>query len=119
MAGVLAALVLLAAVVPNVDSGVKGTVTIGPTCPVQRVGDPNCGDKPYRATLKIVRARGGGLVKNFTSRADGRFTVHLATGRYLIERSRGGRLPSLQPVPVKVARHKFTRVAIRFDSGIR
>jgi len=106
-------------VVPNVDSGVKGTVTIGPTCPVQRVGDPNCNDKPYRATLKIVRARGGALVKDFSPRTDGRFTVHLAAGRYVIEPSRRARLPSLQPVPVKVVRHKFTRVAIRFDSGIR
>jgi hypothetical protein len=119
MAGVLAALVLLAAALPNVDSGVKGTVTIGPTCPVQRVGDPNCGDKPYRATLKIVRARGGRLVKDFSPRTDGRFTVHLAAGRYRIEPARAGRLPSLQPVTVNVARHKFTRVAIRFDSGIR
>jgi hypothetical protein len=119
MVGVVTALLLMVAAVPTVDSGVKGTVTIGPTCPVQRVGDPSCNDKPYRTTLKVVRARGGKLVKDFSSRADGRFTVHLTAGRYLIEQSRPGRLPRLQPVPVKVALHKFTRVAIRFDSGIR
>ena len=119
MPGVLAALVLLAASAPTVDSGARGVVTIGPTCPVQRVGDPNCADRPYAATLKVLRARDHTLVKKFGSRSDGRFVVHLRRGRYLIEKAGSGALPSLSPVTFSVARHRFTRVAVRFDSGIR
>ena len=29
-------------------SGIEGTVTIGPTCPVQRLDDPSCDDRPYQ-----------------------------------------------------------------------
>jgi hypothetical protein len=119
MASVLAALILLAASAQHVDSGVKGVVTIGPTCPVQRIGDPSCDDRPYQTTLSVVKARGGRLVKRFESRTDGRFRVHLEAGRYVIKPSRRGILPSLSPVPVKVARHRFTTVAVQFDSGIR
>ncbi|HTK33346.1 MAG TPA: hypothetical protein VL335_02235, partial [Candidatus Paceibacterota bacterium] len=36
------------------DSGVHGTVMLGPTCPVMRnPPDPSCADKPY-ATLVVV-----------------------------------------------------------------
>jgi hypothetical protein len=127
MAGVLAALVLLAASAAQVagasastvDSGARGVVTIGPTCPVQRVGDPNCADRPYAAALKVVRARDHSLVKKFSSRSDGRFVVHLRRGRYLIEKAGSGSLPSLAPVSFSVARHRYTRVAVRFDSGLR
>jgi len=119
MPGVLAALVLLAASAPTVDSGARGVVTIGPTCPVQRVDDPNCADRPYAAALKVVRARDHSLVKKLSSRSDGRFVVHLRRGRYLIEKAGSGALPSLSPVTFSVARHRFTRVAVRFDSGIR
>src|SRR4051794_13900306 len=119
MAGVVAALILLAASAQHVDSGVKGVVTIGPTCPVQRVGDPSCADRPYATTLKVVRARDHAFLKKFDSRSDGRFRVHLRRGRYLIEKVGRGALPSLAPVAVSVARHRFTRVAVRFDSGIR
>jgi hypothetical protein len=119
MAGVLAALVLLAASAPTVDSGARGVVTIGPTCPVERPGDPSCADRPYAAALKVVRARDHSLVKKFSSHSDGRFVVHLRRGRYAIEKAGSGRLPSLAPVSFSVARHRFTRIAVRFDSGIR
>jgi hypothetical protein len=37
----------------------------------------------------------------------------------VIKAARQRTLPSLAPVPVRVARHRFTTVSIRFDSGIR
>jgi hypothetical protein len=120
MVSVVAALVLLAAsTAHHVDSGVSGLVTIGPTCPVERPGDPSCRDRPYRASLEVVRRKSHVFVKGFASKGDGRFRVHLAPGRYLIEQERPGRLPSLAPLAVRVRAHRFTRVAIQFDSGIR
>ena len=119
MSGVVAALVTLVAAAGHVDSGARGVATIGPTCPVERPGDPNCRDKPYAAGLKVVRARDHSLVKRFTPHADGGFVVHLPGGRYLIEKTGSARLPSLSPVAVTVRAHRFTRVAVRLDSGIR
>lgn len=119
MAIIVAAILAVVAALHHADTGVKGLVTIGPTCPVERPGDPNCRDKPYRAALKLVRARGNTLVKTFASGSDGRFTVHVAAGRYLVEKAAPSRLPSLRPVAVTVTRHRFSRVAIQFDSGLR
>ena len=119
MSGVVLALVTLAAAAGHVDSGARGVATIGPTCPVERPGDPSCRDKPYRAGLKVVRARDRSLVKRFTPHADGSFVVHLVSGRYLIEKTGSARLPSLSPVAVAVRSHRFARVAVRLDSGIR
>jgi hypothetical protein len=119
MAGVLAALVTLAVAAGHVDSGVKGVATIGPTCPVERPGDPNCRDKPYLSSLSVRRARDHSLVKRFTPHRDGSFVVHLVAGRYVIEKTGSARLPSLSPVAVTVRRHRFTRAAVRLDSGIR
>jgi hypothetical protein len=100
---------------------VKGVVTIGPTCPgpVRQPADPRCNDRPYEATLRIVRRRSHAFVKRFSSRSDGRYRVHLAAGRYLIENARSNRLPSLAPVPVTVREHRFTSISIQFDSGLR
>jgi hypothetical protein len=122
MAGVLAALALLVgAAGHHVDSGVRGVVTIGPTCPgpVRLPPDPRCDDRPYSTRLKVVRARSHALVKKFDSRSDGRFVAHLSPGRYLIEKAKPSSLPSFAPVAVKVKEHAFARVTLRFDSGIR
>jgi hypothetical protein len=116
---VVAALLLIAAAGHHVDSGVSGRVTIGPTCPVERPGDPSCRDRPYATTLRVVRRKSHAFVKRFPSRADGRFRVHLLPGRYLIEPTGSARLPSLAPLPVTVTKHSFTRATVRFDSGIR
>jgi hypothetical protein len=119
MPGVVAALVILAAAGGHVDSGARGVATIGPTCPVERPGDPGCRDKPFTSSLRILRARDRSLVKRFTPHADGSFVVHLVTGRYLIVKNGTTRLPSLSPVAVTVRKHRYTRVAVRLDSGIR
>jgi hypothetical protein len=120
MRGLVAALALVAAGLPqSSDSGVKGIVTIGPTCPVQRPGDPNCRDKPYRTTFRVARGRHRTTVKRFASAANGHFTVHLSPGRYVIEPTAARVLPRAAPVAVTVKRHRFAHVAIEFDSGIR
>jgi hypothetical protein len=99
------------------DSGVRGKVLYGPTCPVERPGE-RC-VRPYEAALRIRRQTTHELVATVRSGKDGRFRVRLAPGRYVIVPVSGHPYPQASPRRVGVRRHRFTRVTIRFDSGIR
>jgi hypothetical protein len=103
----------------TIDSGVRGRVTIGPTCPVVVEGDPSCEDRPYEATIRILRD--GRLVAHARSDEDGRFRRRLRPGRYVLDpvEPNGSGPPSAPSRAVRVHRHRFTFVTIEFDSGIR
>lgn len=99
------------------DSGIRGVVLYGPTCPVQRPGQ-TC-ERPDQATLVFRRASSRTVVARISTGTDGRFTVHLRAGRYLVKASaRLGRQRS-QSLVVSVTAHHFTDLTIHFDSGIR
>lgn len=101
------------------SSGITGTVTIGPTCPVVRdPPDPNCEDKPYQATI-IVKTAAGKEITRVVSDKSGIFKVTLVPGEYILEPVSSERYPTAGPVPVTVEANKFTKVVIQFDSGIR
>ena len=119
---VLAALASLAATAPAAvsarpDSGIRGNVVYGPTCPVERPGE-RC-ERPYDATLRIRVRKTNKIVKTVRSGEDGRFKVRLRPGRYVVEPVSGNPYPRAESVPATVHAHKFTRVTISFDSGIR
>ncbi len=99
------------------DSGVRGRVLYGPTCPVQRPGQ-TC-ERPYRATLVFRREPGNRLALRLRTAADGRFTAHLTPGRYRLEPRNGNPYPQARSVTVSVHPGSFTRVTVRYDSGIR
>src|SRR5207253_9569337 len=41
----------------GVKQGIRGTVLLGPICPVERIPpDPQCADKPYAASLVVTAA---------------------------------------------------------------
>jgi len=102
--------------VSTVRSGISGLVMVGPTCPVQRVGDM-CADKPYQGQF-TVKNNSGVQVATFTTDANGYFLVSLPAGTYTI-------LPvkrigiSEQPKVVTVKDGKVTTVVLTFDTGIR
>jgi hypothetical protein len=99
------------------DSGIRGQVLYGPTCPVQRPKQ-TC-ERPYQASITIRRQPGGTLVARVRSGTDGRFTARLTAGSYLLTPRNGKPYPRAQSQTVAVHRHRFTAVTIRFDSGIR
>ncbi len=99
------------------DSGVRGLVRYGPTCPVQRPGR-TC-ERPYRATIVVRREPSNRIVIRAHSGADGRFTVRLRAGRYKLEPTNGVPFPRASDQTITVEAHHFTRVTINFDSGIR
>jgi hypothetical protein len=103
---------------PRIDSGIRGTVMIGPACPVQRVG-LDCADEPYATELRIVDPVSGKRVAEASSDASGHFEVALPPASYRLEPASSKSPPSAQPVDANVPPHHYVRVAIRFDSGIR
>lgn len=103
---------------PPRDSGIEGIALLGPTCPVERAGEP-CSDAPFHGPECCVVKRGGKTVATFRPNDAGRFVVNLAPGEYTIEQVGAGGPPTLAPVPVRVVAHRFTQVRLPFDSGIR
>lgn len=104
---------------PAPGTGVQGTVTIGPTCPVERVNSP-CPPRPIKATID-VRDAAGKQVSQFVSGSDGRFQIDLLPGTYTLMGAGHGAavLPRPIPVTVTVVAGSYTTVNVQFDSGIR
>ncbi len=99
------------------QTGVRGLVLYGPTCPVQRPG-MTC-ERPYRARITIRRFPSETLVARVRSAADGRFTVLLAPGRYRLAPRNSTPYPRASAQIVSVRRGRLSTVTLRFDSGIR
>jgi hypothetical protein len=91
-------------------------VTIGPISPVEQPGVPN--DKPYAATI-VIKRTDGSVVAQVRSGEDGRFTVKLTPGTYVLEPQNGQPLPRAETQQVTVSPHTFTEVSVAYDSGIR
>ncbi|SRR6266508_1385394 len=118
-------LILRAGQVP--DSGVRGTVTVGPLCPGPP--RPTCPDAPLPgAPLEIVRD--GRVVARATSDTKGAFTVYLSPGRYVIRpvsfnpptgphATIGSRTLDGVSRTVVVESHTLSTVSIGYDTGIR
>ena len=105
---------------PSVPSGIRGTVILGPTCPV---GDPAATDPvtcltPYAAQLVILDERNE-VAGRVTSGADGAFEITLAPGDYVITPVGGDPYPLAQPVAVQVLPGEYVDVQINYDTGIR
>jgi hypothetical protein len=116
-AGAVFAIATASAASPPPDSGVRGLVLFGPTCPVERPGH-SC-ERPYRASISIRREPAGKLIARVRSASDGRFTATLRVGRYVLQPRNGTPFPRAQSQTITVRRHRFTSVTIRFASGIQ
>jgi hypothetical protein len=101
---------------PPPDSGVEGSVTIGPMCPVVQIGKP-CPNKPYQAVLSI-RSSTGWVLKLQTD-SQGSFHEALGPGEYVLHPESAGVMPHAADIPFTVRSHQFTRLDVIYDSGIR
>jgi hypothetical protein len=107
---------------PTPPSGIRGTVVLGPTCPVESTpgaNDPVPCLTPYSANLVIIDSEGA-RVESVTSAADGGFQVDLPPGDYVVTPATGAdTYPVAQPVSVTVVSGQYVSVEINYDTGIR
>ncbi|HSM18147.1 MAG TPA: hypothetical protein VK845_14275 [Gemmatimonadales bacterium] len=117
LATLLVASLACAGTATEEGSGIDGTVRLGPIQPVCTVGAP-C-DAPF-AALFHVRS-GGREVAQFRSDADGRFTIALPAGDYIIVPDASAPLlaPTSQTRAVRVEPGTIAQVTLDFDTGIR
>jgi hypothetical protein len=96
--------------------GVIGTVTIGPTCPVEIQGSP-CPPSPWTGT---VRATGSdGSTHDVATDGTGHYELALDPGIYTIAPlTEGGGPPTAKPVTVTVG-DSMQHVDLQLDSGFR
>ena len=99
------------------DSGIEGIVTIGPMCPVMQEDVP-CPDQPYQAVLTVLKTSGD-KVTQFQTDEQGRFHIELAPGDYVLHPESPNGLPFAADTPFTVGEHKFTKLQVSYDSGIR
>lgn len=96
----------------------RGTVSAGPTCPVERVGDP-CPPRPVQTALQL-RTAAGTVVASGSSGGDGGFSIAAPPGSYTLETPPGSSAyPRCQPVQVTVTTGTYTLVDMTCDTGIR
>jgi len=101
----------------HLDSGVRGRVFYGPTCPVQ--GRGRACVRPYQATISVRSKLTNKLVAQARSSVKGDFSIQLGSGSYLLV-PRAGRPYLRSPArEITVRSHRYTTVIINFDSGIR
>ena len=99
-------------------SGVRGVVTAGPVCPVERIPpDPNCADRPIEARVLVTHG-GGGVVASGSSGSDGSFEIRVAPGHYEVTATTKFAM-RCDSVAVDVAAGAFTDVTVPCDTGIR
>ena len=97
------------------DSGIRGTILAGPACPGPARLESACPDKPVRMTVEVVQ--GTTVTATFATDTEGRFSVALAPGTYVL-RSKAG-LPALRSQSVRVDAGTYTDLVLRADTGIR
>ena len=101
------------------QTGIWGTVTLGPLWPVVRTDQP-CPDEPYEATLLVFDASGC-QVTSVHSGDDGTFSVALPPGTYRIapQSPAGSPLPRSSELNVIVLSGAWLVVEVSYDTGIR
>ncbi len=104
------------------QSGVAGSVHLGPQCPVETEGDP-CEDKPAAGSEITVATplhgdpdAGGGVVARTTTDADGNYRVAVPPGMYVVKAEAG---MSCELMNVRVTSGAYSNVDIPCDTGIR
>jgi len=101
-------------------SGIRGTVILGPTCPVERMPpDPSCAEKTYKTLVSVFSASDAVHAIAITeSTASGTFAFSLPSGDYTLGAG-GQMLPTCAHTRVTVPAGTYAEATILCDTGIR
>ena len=103
---------------PTPRSGVRGTVTFGPLCPVETAASP-CPDRPWRGNVKAQQTDGT-FVLQVPTDADGAFVLPLDPGTYdVLPAIQEDSMPNVKMQRVTVTEGAFATVTMQVDSGMR
>jgi hypothetical protein len=101
-------------------TGVAGRATGGPTCPVERPGDPACAGRMVEGAALVVRGADGSEVARFTTDGSGLFRIALPPGDYTLEAGPvEGYMSAPGPQPFTVTSGAETWLDVPYDTGIR
>jgi hypothetical protein len=103
------------------QSGIGGTATAGPVCPVERIPpDPACAPRPVPGAVLVIRDSTGHEVARATTAADGKFLVPVAPGTYVAEpQPVQGLMGGAPPQDVTVSAGATATIDVVYDTGIR
>jgi hypothetical protein len=101
-------------------AGVGGRVTGGPTCPVERPGDPACAGRLVSGAVLVVKGAGGAEAARFTTDASGFYRIALPAGGYTLEAGPvEGFMSGPAPQAFTVTGGALTALDLAYDTGIR
>jgi hypothetical protein len=104
------------------ETGIRGTVTAGPTCAVvSDPPDPSCADRPVVGAVLVILDAAGAEVARVTSAEDGSFAVVLVPGSYrVVPQPVDGLMGTAAELEVQVEMGEPSGdLAIAYDTGIR
>jgi hypothetical protein len=104
------------------ETGIRGVVVAGPTCPVVTdPPDPDCAERTVAGALLVILEADGDEVARVASAADGTFAVALAPGAYrIIPQPVQGLMGTASELDVRVEMGEPPgELAIAYDTGIR
>jgi hypothetical protein len=118
---VLVAVALPARALAKPDSGVRGQVTISPTCGGPSTPGDDCGPKGFQTRIRIRTLPDRTIVVQRETGKQGRFRAALEPGSYRLTRRYTKKTwwPECPRVDFAVAAHRFTHVTLACDSGLR
>jgi len=101
-------------------SGVIGQVLYGPFCPVVKLGDPTCDDRPYPTMVDVYRTQDlEKLISTVSTDNNARFLVRVEPGTYVLQPKGGTPFPRCGEKTVVVGQDQFGTVTLLCDTGIR
>jgi hypothetical protein len=94
------------------------TVTAGPTCPAERIGDPTCAPRPVKGAQ--LRLEGSSEITLVTNASGIAREDHIAVGVYrLVPQSVNGLMGTPAPLHIVIRHGEAARAAVSYDTGVR
>jgi hypothetical protein len=102
-------------------TGIRGSATAGPTCPVQRASpDPSCASTPVQGAVIVVRDASGAEVDRTVTNAAGTYFSAVGAGSYTVEPQPVTGIMGTPPSQhVVVAAGERATADFAYDTGIR